>query len=386
MQQQLTPEQVRNLTAFALKFDGLGIKATFSRIEVGPVVTTYYFSLAHSVPLRRVLNKSEDFALATGAEKVTIARIGNEIAVFVPNKERKIVDFKEVLHWIATDTQARKLRLPLCIGVDTLGNKAALDLTELPHVLMAGQTGSGKSVLEAAMIATLAVVKTPQELKMYLVDTKKLDLPLFRDLPHVREVVTDVEEFHAVFYKLLKEIRSRMEALSQAGVRNITEYHTLIRDTTTMPYIVVVIDELADLIDQDNSKRKEAKGDEEGAGYDHPTIKGWLKQVAQIARAAGIHVIACTQRTSAKIVDGDIKVNLPCRIALRMPTRFDSVTILGDDGAETLLGNGDMLVQNPLSETVKRYHGPFVSMSDITGILIAQESLRESFKAMAVSQ
>lgn len=375
--QTLTAEQATVLAGLSLKFIGLNAKCEFSHIEEGPVLTGYFFKPDYKLPLSRIINKAEDFALAAKVDRVTISRLGDKVAIYVPNKNKKVVDFKACLDNMMKLQMANQEKLPLILGVDTIGRFAVEDLTEMPHVLMAGQTGAGKSVLEAAIISGLVIAKKPQEMQLTLIDTKKLDLPLFTDLPHVKSVITTTREFHDYFEKLLLEIRKRNDALSYAKVRKLSEYHTLIGNTTTMPYIVVVVDELADLIDQDNMIKREQTDAEK-----KPKIKDWLKQVAQIGRATGVHLICCTQRTSAKIIDGDIKVNLPCRIALRMPTRFDSVTILGQEGAENLLGSGDMLIHTPDSELAKRLHGPFVSMHDIQEILIAQEHIRNMYIGM----
>lgn len=363
--------------SFAQKIAGLGIKANFEKLEAGPIVTAYYFSLEHSVPLSKIINRAEDFALAAGVEKVDIQRIGGHVVIFVPNKERKLIDFKESLFWLCTNTEPKKMKLPINLGVDYLGNHAAIDLTEMPHILMAGETGSGKSVLESCIISSLAVCKDPSEMKLILVDTKRLDLPLFGKLPHIRDMVTNLDEFQRSFKSLWIEGQRRLNVLSGASCRNITDYHAL---GYQLPYIVVVIDEMADLIDHDREKRRA----DDDYKDNNASVQEWIKRFAAITRAAGIYFICCTQRSSVKIVSGDIKVNLPCRIALRLPTEFDSRTILGTDGAENLLGKGDMLVQFPSTDVAKRFHGPFVKLNDIAEVIDNHNHLREMFEKMGV--
>lgn len=368
----LTPEQIDISVAFLQKLQGLRIKATLERVEPGPVVSGFYFKLANSEPISKIINKSEDFALAAGVEKVTITRHSGEIAIFAANKERKLIEFKKYLDWYLRNEEVQKMKIPIPLGVDSHGSEKALDLSEMPHILLAGETGSGKSVFEASIISSLACAKNPRELQIILVDTKQLDLPLFSTLPHVKATVTDLDGFHNMMDGLLFETYRRMGLLKNASVRNISEYHTMTSDNTQIPYIMVIIDEFADLLEQDKAWRKTIE-------TDRPPVDTWLKRLVQISRAAGIHVIAGTQRTSVKVVSGDIKANFPCRISLRLPTEFDSRTILGTDGAETLLGKGDMLVQMPNSEALRRYHGPFVHLGDIGEITVQNEMIREMY-------
>jgi S-DNA-T family DNA segregation ATPase FtsK/SpoIIIE len=371
----VTQEQAQVILAFAQKLTGLKIDAQFTKIEVGPVVTGYYFTLADSARVSSIFNKEEDFALAAKVESVQIIRIEGNIVVFVPNKERNFIDFKSILQWMATDLVIREMAMPICIGVDHLGNKKALDLTDQPHMLIAGQTGSGKSVFESAILCALSITKKPEDLHMYLVDTKGLDLPLFEHLPHVKRVVKNLDSFNNVMEFLMQETRDRMKKLEYAKVRNIREYNSEHNSYSKLPYILLMIDEMADLIDQDKLRRK---GDKDYAKFT-PSVPQWIKTLVQISRAAGVHVIGCTQRSSAKIVDGDIKANLPCRIALTLPTYDDSRTILGTGGAEKLLGRGDMLVQTPDADSPKRYHGPFVKLEDINQILEYREVITQQF-------
>jgi S-DNA-T family DNA segregation ATPase FtsK/SpoIIIE len=368
-------ENLELVKRLAIKLGALGVGAKYLRSEEGPVVTTYYFSLSLEIPLAKVLNKSEDLALAVGVESLLIFRKGGEIAIEIPNNDRRIVGFDNCLFELFK-TQPMPV-LPVMLGVDSHGKSFNLDLVEQPHVLIAGSTGGGKSILLSTIIGALAVTKTPKEVKMMLVDTKKLDLPLFQDLPHVVENVEDAEEFHRVVSRLMTIVRKRTE-LMKGVARNITEYNQLNPDQK-LPYYVVIIDELADLIDDDEARRK---SDEEYKKSCQPVPKR-IKSLIQICRAAGIHIIAATQRSSVKVISGDIKANFPTRIALRLPTRTDSTTILSGTGAESLLGKGDMLVESPQFPNFKRAHGAFVSNNDIAKILNDADRIREQLQLIA---
>lgn len=368
---KFTPEQTANIVLITSKLVGLKVDATFSKLEVGPVVSGYYFTLGAGTPIRRLTSLAEDFALAIGADKVNISRIGAHIVIFIPNKDRKEVDFKSLLYWYLHDPETAKMELPIPVGLDHVGNNSVFDLVDMPHCLIAGSTGSGKSVFESSIICSLAYFKSSSELNFYLVDTKKVDLPLFGSLPHVRCVADTLEKFHNMMSEIMLETRRRLNLLQGASVRKIQDYHKL---GYPLPYIIIMLDEFGDLMEQDAMARKAAKFE------DVPTVSSWIKQVVQIGRAAGVHIIACTQRSSVKVVSGDIKSNLPCRIALRLPSGTDSRTILGCNGAENLLGKGDMLVQRPERDVVERYHGAFVKMSDINDLIINYEQIRVSLR------
>lgn len=380
----LTAEHQRVVLNLQLKLGGLGIDATFAGVEDGPVVTSYYYALSASMPMSRVMQKSEDLALALDADKVTINRIGKHIVVFVPNEERKYVDFKENLFWYLKDEATANMSLPIPVGMDATGSKSSFDLADMPHCLIAGSTGSGKSVFEANIICSLCYFHNSNDLHFYLADTKGLDLPLFKTLPHVKQVATNVEEFLGMSQFLMAECRKRMTILQGAACQNIRDFHRLVGTSRTMPWIVVLLDEFADLADLDKQERLSEKElskiqDRDSKYNGIPTVRQWLNSITRISRAAGIHIIACTQRSSVKVIDGDIKANFPARIALRLPTGIDSRTILGSQGAENLLGKGDMLIQRPDADTIGRFHGPFVSMNDITELVVSYEYMKDVF-------
>lgn len=369
-------EQSTNIIALGQKLVGLGIKSKFSHVEPGPVVTGYFFTLDHSVPIMKVMKKAEDFALAMEQDKVVVQRVGGKIAVFVPNKERQIVEFKNYLHWYLNDPFVKTQQLPIPLGVDYRGQKSTFDLCDMPHCLITGSTGSGKSVLEAAIICSLCYFRDSSELEFYLTDTKKVDLPLFKTQPHVKMVADDLNKFHNMMNYIMQETRRRLGVLQGASCRKIQDYHIMQGSISSMPYMIVMMDEFGDLMDLDSAFRKGSEDLD-----DVPTVKQWIKSAAQICRAAGVHLICCTQRASVKVVDGDIKINLPCRISLRLPTQIDSRTILGTSGAENLLGKGDMLIQRPERDILERFHGPYVSMNDIAELVNQYDQLKDILKA-----
>jgi S-DNA-T family DNA segregation ATPase FtsK/SpoIIIE len=367
----MTDDQQLNIVNLGKKLIGLGIRAKFNTVEPGPVVTNYSFTLDSSVPIAKIMGKSEDLSLAMAVDSCIVSRIGGLIVISVPNKERKLIDFKDNLHWYLHDEQVQDANIPIPIGMSIMGIKSFFDLTDMPHCLIAGSTGSGKSVFLANIITSLCYRCSSDDLNLYLVDTKRVDLPLFSSLPHVKAIADDIKSFHQdVADSVMCQIRNRLQEFQNLSVRNIHEYHKM---GLNMAYIVVVIDELGDVLDLDRSLDRKKDGLYEGV----VTVKGWLNQVTRIARAAGVHIIACTQRSSVKVVDGDIKANLPCRIALRLPTGIDSRTILGTNGAENLLGKGDMLIQRPEKDVVERFHGPFVSMNDITELVNNYQQLKD---------
>lgn len=368
---ELTKDQNDTMIKLALKITALGIRASFVKIESGPVITGYYFKPDADQPLAKIEKHEEDFALAAEQEVVTVSREKGSVIIFVPNKERKIIDYKESLFKTMQFYVARQvgtLNIPISLGMDYLGNPSVLDLTECPHLLMGGSTGSGKSTFQASIICNLATILEPSELAFYLIDTKRLDLPLFENLPHVLAVGSDIAAARQIFLDLLDLTRKRYELFQKERVRNVPEYNRKLGTTT--PYRLLIIDELADLLELDKEYCNIVE--------DAKPVKNILKELSQIARAAGTHIIAATQRPSVKIIDGDTKNNLPTRIALKVPTRFDSQTILGEAGAETLLGKGDMFVKRIDSSVLERYHGPFVKLDDIEQIVNNLEAVKQS--------
>jgi S-DNA-T family DNA segregation ATPase FtsK/SpoIIIE len=367
----LTQEQVLITALLSQKLSALRIRASFESVEPGPIVTTYYMHLGADIPISKIMRAEEDLALAVGAPSVLITRKGASIAIAIPNKERTVVSYDSCLHSLMQDTNCN---LPIMLGVDTKGIEKHIDLTESPHILIAGSTGAGKSVLLAAVISGLATAKSKHELKMMLVDTKQLDLTLFADLPHVVEVADDLEKVHLLLDRLHIIVRQRT-AKMKGIARNLSEYNAL--GDHQLPYYVVVIDELADVLMQDRSHGKGIRG------YEKAETK--LQGLLQICRAAGIHIICATQRPSVEIITGDIKANILTRIALRLPSGADSRTVLNEYGAEKLLGRGDMLIESPCFDQITRFHGPFVSMAHIASVLDNCDGIRNSYKMLESS-
>jgi S-DNA-T family DNA segregation ATPase FtsK/SpoIIIE len=363
---EITPTQALVFGQLLQKLHALRISGNLVSVEAGPIVTTYYLTLESSIPIAKVFAAEEDLALAVGAPSVLITRKGALIAIAIPNKNREIVSFDACLHSLYQNN----LQLPIILGVDTKGAFCSIDLVNSPHILIAGSTGAGKSVLLAAIIAGLACVKSKQELKLMLVDTKQLDLTLFADLPHVVEVADTLDKVHLLLARLQQIVRQRTEKMKGIA-RNLGEYNAIA--PSPLPYLVVIIDELADILMQDRSRAKGVRG------YEKAETK--LQSLLQICRAAGIHIICATQRPSVEIITGDIKANILTRIALRLPSGADSRTVLNEHGAEKLLGRGDMLVESPLLDQITRFHGPFVSMDHIANVLNNCNGIRESYKA-----
>jgi DNA segregation ATPase FtsK/SpoIIIE, S-DNA-T family len=369
---ELTTEQQQTVVKLTMKMSALGYNAKFSRLENGPIITQYFFHPDPSAPLAKVMNKTEDLAASCAVEAILVTREKGEINVSVPNAERIRINFDACLYWLATNAVVDGL--PLLMGQTPCGENFTLDLCSQPHLLIAGSTGSGKSVFLAQLIASLVVQKSPTELKLLLVDTKQLDLTLFKPLPHVIEVVDKILDLHTHLDRIMKIIRQRT-AQMKGVARNLAEYNQL--TGSQLPYYVVVIDELADVINLDLELARNEDKDTR-----RTRISTQLASIAQISRAAGIHLIAATQRPSVKVLSGDIKTNFPTRISFRLPTATDSRVILDEGGAESLLGKGDYLYRMAESSEVKRAHGSFVSMTDIARVIEQHKEIKEQFQYM----
>lgn len=357
----LTPDQLKVLASLTLKLSSLKIDGHFlPEVSVGPIVSLYRFVPTNMTRVSTIENLSDDMAISLGVESVQIARIPSEnaIGIYIPNKERKVLQFKDSVSNVWTS----KAKLPILLGMDHTGSIITEDLTTLPHLLIAGSTGGGKSTLLNSIISSLMYCKTPSELKLVLCDTKQVEFTHFQKAPHLLyPVATSVRDVIYNLGDLVTDVETRLGALAKCSCQNIAQYHEKFGNNR-MPYVILVIDELADPL-QDPTKEE---------GPDGKATKSYGKQaeyllgkIVQKARATGIHVIAATQRTSVKVVEGNIKANFPARITFRLPSEPDSRTILGCSGAEHLLAQGDMLFLSPNYPAIRRIHAPYASIEDI---------------------
>ena len=369
MTQNETDETVRKLTHKMLV---CGFVAVFQKIEEGPVLRTFYFKPAPGALFSKILNKEEEIAGTLAAESVRLMREGGLLVIEVPRQDRQMIRFDSCLHELLTSEATKDMQLPLLMGQTPRGDYLYCDLADQPHMLIAGATGGGKSVFTSMLIASLALVKPPSELSFTLTDTKSLDLVFFEDLAHVSAVVRTAAELRTSLSSALGEIRRR-NALMSGVARNIKEWNAM-GTGQKLKYKIFIVDELADVLDQDALNMQGIKK------IDRPTsIPDLLKMMAQIGRAAGIHMIAATQRPSVKVMAGDIKTNFPARIAFKLPTMQDSRVILDENGAENLLGKGDYLYKISGSDMVRRAHSAYVSMTDIAMITNQHSEIRRMY-------
>ncbi len=315
----------------------------------GPVVTLNEFEPAAGVKVSKIINLSDDIARNTSSESARIATIpgSNTIGIELPNNARENVYLSEILN--TADFKKREIRLPIALGKNISGKPIVGDLFSMPHLLIAGTTGSGKSVCINTIILSLLYRHTPEKCKFILIDPKMLELSTYEGIPHLLcPVITEAKKAASVLGWVVKEMESRYRLMTKEGVRNIDGYNA--KHKLPMPYIVVVVDEMSDLMLV--------------AGKE---IENYIQKLSQMARAAGIHIIMATQRPSVDVITGTIKANFPTRISFQVTSKIDSRTILGEQGAEQLLGKGDMLYMSSANRIV-RIHAPFVSDNEIEKI------------------
>ncbi|HJU31119.1 MAG TPA: DNA translocase FtsK, partial [Hyphomicrobiaceae bacterium] len=344
-----------------------GVKGEIRDVHPGPVVTLHEFEPARGVKSSRVIGLADDLARSMGAASVRAAALPgrNAIGIELPNPRREKVMLRELI-----DSDAFRnsdAALPLALGKNISGTPVFADLARMPHVLVAGTTGSGKSVGVNAMILSLLYRLPPEQCRLLMIDPKMLELSVYNGVPHLLcPVVTEAERAVAALNWLVAEMERRYRRMSQLAVRNIDAFNARVRqnqqhashgagreasgDFAPLPYIVVVVDEFADLMLV--------------AGKE---IEAAIQRLAQMARAAGIHMIMATQRPSVDVVTGIIKANFPTRISYKVASKFDSRTIINEQGAEHLLGEGDMLFSNGAGRTM-RVHGPFVADEEVERI------------------
>ena len=347
-----------NIKTLEKTFFNFGIDAKVVGVTQGPTVTLYEIQLAPGVKISKITNLSSDIALAFAVASVRIeAPIPgkNAVGIEVPNQKRINVYLKEILQ--TNEFRNSKFKLPIALGIDIGGKPIIADLTELPHLLIAGATGSGKSVCINNIILSFLYKLSPETVKFLMVDPKRVELNIYNDIPHLLiPIVTDASQSIKVLNWAISEMEKRFKIFAEVGVRNLDGYNEYIKnvktDTSTLPYIVIIIDELADLMLSSPVKVEEA-----------------LCRLAQMTRATGIHLIVATQRPSVDIITGSIKVNFPSRIAFAVSTQVDSRTILDVNGAEKLLGNGDMLFSPVGAPKPIRAQGAFVVEKEIKNIV-----------------
>jgi DNA segregation ATPase FtsK/SpoIIIE, S-DNA-T family len=348
-----------------------------TQINPGPVVTTFEFKPEAGIKYSRITGLGEDLCLALRAESILIERIPGKstVGIEVPNARRETIALRDVIESPEFSHPSSKLTMPL--GKDLIGRIRAADLTQMPHLLIAGSTGTGKSVFINSLLMGMLYKATPDEMKLVLVDPKRLELGLYADIPHLyTPVVTDAKVAANVLRNATREMERRLKLLAQRSVRNIEQYNRTFEkgqslslfegvdeeEHKPLPYLVIVIDELADLMMVDTNGVEES-----------------ITRLAQMARAVGIHLILATQRPSVDVITGLIKANFPARISFRVASKVDSRTILDTNGSESLLGKGDMLYLPAGSSRLHRIHGPYVHESEVAAVC---DFWREQAKAI----
>ena len=339
------------------KYEEFGVKGSVQQINPGPVVTTFEFKPDPGVKYSRVTHLAEDLCLALECESILVERIPGKstIGIEVPNRKREIITLREIIE--SPEFDGSDSLLTLALGKDINGRIHTGTLDSMPHLLVAGSTGSGKSVLINSLVMSILYTSTPEQVRFIMVDPKTVELGLYEDIPHLlTPVITDMKKASNALRNVTREMEQRLKLLAEHGVRNISQFNKKLvklnaereQDApelpSSLPYIVIIIDELADLMMIEGRQVEES-----------------ITRLAQMARAAGIHLILATQRPSVDVITGLIKANVPARISFRLATRVDSRTILDAMGAESLLGRGDMLFLPPGSGRMTRLHGPLVT-------------------------
>ena len=326
-----------------------GVNGNIKKVSHGPVVTLNEFEPAAGIKVSKIINLSDDIARNTSSESARISTIpgSNTVGIELPNSTRENVYLSEILNDI--NFKKKDIKLPIALGKNISGEPIIRDLTSMPHLLIAGTTGSGKSVCINTIILSLLYRHNPDRCKFILIDPKMLELSTYEGVPHLLcPVITEAKKAASVLGWVVKEMESRYRLMTKEGVRNIDGYNS--KHKLPMPYIVVVVDEMSDLMLV--------------AGKE---IENYIQKLSQMARAAGIHIIMATQRPSVDVITGTIKANFPTRISFQVTSKIDSRTILGEQGAEQLLGKGDMLYMSSANKIV-RIHAPFVSENEIEKI------------------
>ncbi len=375
--QQVDEDDLKDLARqLTEKYAEFSVTGQVTQINPGPVVTTFEFKPDSGVKYSRVVGLSDDLCLALRAESILIERMPGKstVGLQVPNQKRETIFLREVIE--APEFHASRAKLPLAMGKDINGRIATADLATMPHLLIAGSTGAGKSVALNAMIMSLLYRTTPDQVRLIMVDPKRLELGVYEGIPHLyTPIITEPKLAANALRNAVREMERRLKLLAAKGVRNIDQYNRLFDDIADgtpslfsgvdedgvalpedeqkpLPFIVVIIDELADLMMLDKANVEES-----------------VTRLAQMARAVGIHLVLATQRPSVDVITGLIKANFPARVSFRVATKVDSRTILDANGAEALLGRGDMLYLPSGSSRVNRLHAPFVNEKEIAAVV-----------------
>ena len=360
--QTIDEDELKNMAQTLMeKCAEFDVHGQVTHINPGPVVTTYEFKPEAGVKYNRITALTEDLCLGLKAESILIERMAGKatVGIQVPNRERETIWLREIVE--SSDFVSAKSKLTLALGKDINGRIITADLASMPHLLIAGSTGSGKSVTINAFIMSILYKSTPDQVRLILVDPKRLELGNYEGVPHLyTPIITEPKLAAYALRNAVKEMERRLKVLAEKGVRNIEQYNRLFDDDTPslfedtgtehrpLPSIVIIIDELADLMMLDQSNVEES-----------------ITRLAQMARAVGIHLVLATQRPSVDVITGLIKANFPSRISFRVATKIDSRTILDANGAESLLGRGDMLYLPSGSARVNRVHAPLVTEKEI---------------------
>ena len=323
-----------------------GVEGKIKRISSGPVVTLNEFEPASGIKVSKIVNLADDIARNTSSVSARVATVPgkNTIGIEIPNSKRENVFLNEIIS--DEKFKKREIKLPIALGKNISGIPIIGDLSAMPHLLIAGTTGSGKSVCINTIILSLLYKYSPEKLNLILIDPKMLELSTYEGIPHLLcPVITESKKATAALGWTVKEMENRYKLMTSVGVKNIDGYNA--KNKKHMPYIVVVVDEMSDLM--------LVSGKE---------IENYIQRLSQMARAAGIHIIMATQRPSVDVITGTIKANFPTRISFQVSSKIDSRTILGEQGAEQLLGKGDMLYMSSANRII-RIHGPYVSENEI---------------------
>ncbi len=358
---------IKNSQILEHKLADFSVKGRVVKVHPGPVITMYEFEPAPGIKLSRIVNLADDLALALRAMTVRIVAPipgKNVVGIEVPNTEREVVVLRDL--FAHPSYHEAESKLTIALGKDIFGNPVSMDLAKMPHLLVAGATGTGKSVFLNALLCGIFFKATPEEVKLLLIDPKMIEFSVFQGVPHlIADVVTNPKRAAAALMGVVAKMEERYHLLAARGVRNIDQYNRLIAKEIAharpkpddeivprpLPFIVVVIDELADLMIVAQRDVEES-----------------LIRLAQMARAAGIHLVLATQRPSVDVLTGLIKANFPARISFQVSSRTDSRTVLDSNGAERLLGAGDMLLMPPGSSKLERIHGPYISEKEVLAL------------------